>query len=440
MTAPGLPTVLLRRPRLTQPLQPSPLVRLDPVPGGPVRLARRVLRGYLAGTFVLLALVLLLAPAPQPSEQAGRAPAHRVEVVQVDGSGLNTLVRLGLRGAAWSTAHAIDRQHALLAPSPLTSRVLAPLASQWSVWREAQARPLMLLVIAAVGMLALHGMLTQPTHRGWLLVIALLVTWSMAACYPRHLLHVAELPGQATSRLAVALVGPTVGPTVGTTVGTTVDPDQPGGDAPAAAQRQLGDRWWRAYVTDPLSRAQTGSTILTQVPPEQRAGLFASLRQHVRAVRERALGRDSGERALIGLLSLASALVFAALVTVWSMAAWTAQSLLLLLVLAMVLLFPLLVGRRQVWRLLPWFWLAPALGALGLTALGTLGSVLAAQVAVWLANAGDGLLRLAGGPIFALAVVLLAVCWPLRRARRARQAARRTGDTPPSQPGTADAA
>jgi hypothetical protein len=284
MPSPTLSTVLLGRPRFTQPLQPTPLVRLDHAPGGPVRLARRVLRGYLVGVFVLLALVLLLAPPAQPADGAERAPAYKVEVVQVDGGGVNSLVRGGLRGAAWSTAQAIERQHALLAPSPLVSRMLAPLAARWSGWRDTQARPLMLLVIVAVGMLALHGMLTRPTSRSWLLMIALLVVWSVAACYPRHLLHAAELPGQATSRLTVALVGPTVNP-------------KDTGDQPAVAQRQLGDRWWTEYVTDPLSRAQTGSTILTQAPPEQRGSLFATLQQQVRVVRERALGRDGGERA-----------------------------------------------------------------------------------------------------------------------------------------------
>jgi hypothetical protein len=296
------------------------------------------------------------------------------------------------------------------------------------VWRDTRARPLMLVVIVAVGMLALHGMLTQPTRRGWLLVILLLVTWSVAACYPRLLLHAAELPGQATSRLVVALVGP------------TVDPKDASSDEPAAVQRQLGDRWWRAYVTDPLSRAQTGSTILTQAPPEQRAGLLAALRAQVRTVKERVLGKDSGERALIGLLSLASALAFAAAITVWSMAAWTAQSLLVLLVLGWALLFPLLLGQRQARRLLPCLLAMPFVGALAVTAVGTFASVLAAEIVVWLASTSDGLLRLTGGPTFALAVVLLPVWWGLRRARSARRAARRVGGVASSQPGAVDAA
>jgi hypothetical protein len=66
--------------------------------------------------------------------------------------------------------------------------------------------------------------------------------------------------------------------------------------------------------------------------------------------------------------------------------------------------------------------------------------VLAAQVAVWLAETGDGLLRVAGGSTFALAVVLLGVWWPLRRARRARQAARLAAGAVSSQPGAAEAA
>jgi hypothetical protein len=385
-------------PPATQPL-PAALARRHLLAG---RGRVHVLRGYLAGVFLLLLLVLAVTPPAPQAEQPGRAPAHRLEPVQVRGGGLNNFTRWAIQGAAWSTAQAVDRQGDLLAPSPLVSRLLGPLTRRVGVWRDANRAFLLSIVLTAIVVLVLGGILTRPVQLRWLLVLGVVLVWSVTAAYPRAVLRAASLPGDAATRLVVAVAGPAT----------------PGGADPGAAQARLGEQYWTAFVTQPYSRVQTGTSVLAQAPPAQRASLLNTLARKVASIAGRVNGDHALERAVTGVLALASAVVFALAVTACSALGWLAQSLLFLLCLAAVVGFPVLVGDARARRLLPRWWLLPLLGALGLTVAGTLGSILAAKAAVALAGTGEAVGRLCTGSIVALLLVLLAVRWWRRLARR----------------------
>jgi hypothetical protein len=362
----------------------------------------RVFRTYLTGVFVLLLLVLAVAPPDPRAEQPGRAPAHQVEPTDVRGGGLNTITRWAMRGAAWSTAQAVDRQGDLLAPSPLVARLLAPLARRLGTWRDANTPMVLTVVLTAIIMLVLAGMLTRPFQTRWLVVLGVVLVWSITAAYPRTMLHAASLPGAATTRLMVGIAGPPV----------------PGGADPPTAQARLGEQYWTAFVTQPHSRVQTGTSVLAQAPPEQRAGLLDTLTRKVASIAGRVNGDHAAERAVTGVLALASAAVFAVAITVFSVLGWLAQSLLFTLCLVALVLLPVLVGDARARRLVPRWLLLPVLGALGLTVVGTLGSILATKAAVALAGTGEAVGRLFTGSIFALLLVLVLVRGWRRLARR----------------------
>jgi hypothetical protein len=299
-------------------------------------------------------------------------------------------------------------------PGPLVSRLLDPLAYRVGVWRDANATYLLTVVLTAIVVLALGGTMTRPFQPRWLVTLGVVLIWSVTAAYPRAVLYAAGLPGEATTRLVIAVAGPTT----------------PGGADPRMARARLGEQYWTAFVTQPHSRVQTGTSVLAQAPPEQRAGLLDTLTRKVAAIAGRVNGDHAAERAVTGVLALASAVVFAAAVTVCSMLGWLAQSLLFLLCLAACTLFPVLVGDARARRLLPRWWLLPTLGALGLTAVGTLGSILTTKAAVVLAGTGEAVGRLFTGSAFALLLVLLAVRWGRRLARRLAPAATTAAGTP----------
>jgi len=382
-----------------------------------------VLTRYLTGMLVLLAVVLALTPPAAPVERPGRAPAHQVEAVDVRGGGVNTLTRWTLRAAAWSTAQAVDRQGDLLTPSPLVTRLLGPLAHRFGAWRNAHTTALLPVVLTAIVLLVLAGTLTCPVQPRWLLVLGLVLLWSTTACHPRAVLRAASLPGETTTGVVVALAGPAT----------------PGGADPQAAQRQLAEQLWTALVTQPHSRVQTGSAVLAQAPPEQRTGLLNTLSRQINSIAGRVNGDHALERAITGVVALAAAVVAAVVVTVCSMLGWLAQSLLFALCLTAVVLFPLLVSDARARRLWPRWLLYPAFGAALVTALGTLGSVVAAKVAVALAGSGEALARLLPGSV----LVLVALAVGVIAARRGRRLARRittTSSRPPAGlPAQADA-
>jgi hypothetical protein len=386
----------MRRP-VTMPIVLAPVAASGQRPAD--RRLPGVLGRYLTGVFVLTTLVLVTAPAA-PSERPNPTAASALERIQIDGGGINTLTRTGMRATAWTTAHAIQRQRDLLAPNPLATRLLAPLATRLNAWRALNADRLAWCAMTAVAVLVGYGVLGRPRSRTWALMLLLLLAWTVAATRPQATLHAAQTPGLATSRLAVALVGPH-------------DHDE----RPAVAQAKLGDQFWTAFVTQPFSRVQTGSSILAQAPPEQRTGLLGLLGRQVAELNQRMLGGHSLERALIATLALLATLPFAAAVAACAMAAWLAQILLLLLCLASLVTVPLLLDRHSRPLLVRW-WLRPLAGALALTAVATLASIGVTELAVALAGAGEAVARLLTGAAFAALFVAL-TGWSLRRwARR----------------------
>ena len=66
-----------------------------------------------------------------------------------------------------------------------------------------------------------------------------------------------------------------------------------------------------AFVGEPLSRLQTGTTVLATAPPAGKAGVLGMLRARVTAVGDWAVGRRGPERAVIATLALAYVLPFA---------------------------------------------------------------------------------------------------------------------------------
>jgi hypothetical protein len=202
-------------------------------------------------------------------------------------------------------------------------------------------------------------------------------------------------------------------------------PGDPSGSVAAAAGaepagRTVAGRYWAAFVAEPLSRLQTGSTVLATAPPPAKAGVLGFLRGRVAAVGDWAVGRRGFERAVIATLTFVYVLPFALLLVALAMLASCAQALVWLLALAGPLVAPLAVDprrRRAVLRL----WLAPLAAAVGLLACSALAALVVVRAAelVHAADAYVGML-LAGSTV-PVVVAALAV----RRLSRRPGARRR---------------
>jgi hypothetical protein len=169
----------------------------------------------------------------------------------------------------------------------------------------------------------------------------------------------------------------------GTGLGRAGTPSGPAAADPGAeaVQRTVAGRYWTAFVAEPLSRLQTGTTVLATAPPEGKAGVLRFLRARVAAVGDWAVGRRGPERAVIATLTLAYVVPFALLLIALAMLASCAQALLWLLLLAAPLVAPLAVDPRRRGAVLR-YWLVPLAAALVLLA----GSALAALVVIRVAE------------------------------------------------------
>jgi hypothetical protein len=196
-----------------------------------------------------------------------------------------------------------------------------------------------------------------------------------------------------------------------------VDPGGPGAaDGAEAVQRALAERYWTAFVAEPLSRLQTGTTVLAGAPPAAKAGVLGSLRARVTAVGDWAVGRHGFERAVIATLALAYALPFALALVALAMLASCAQALVWLLALAGPLVAPLAVDparRRAVLRL----WLVPLAAAFALLGAASLAALVVIRAAE-LTQAADAYLGvLLAGSTFPVLAAALAVRHLLARRR-----------------------
>jgi hypothetical protein len=182
-------------------------------------------------------------------------------------------------------------------------------------------------------------------------------------------------------------------------------------------QRTVAARYWTAFVGEPLSRLQTGTTVLATAPPAGKAGVLRALRARVTAVGDWAVGRRGPERAVIATLALAYVLPFALALVALAMLASCAQTLVWLLALAGPLVAPLAVDPRRRRAVLRW-WLVPLAAALALLAGAALASLVVIRVAE-LTHAADAYLGmlLAGSTAPVLAAALA-----IRRLLRQRPA------------------
>ena len=219
----------------------------------------------------------------------------------------------------------------------------------------------------------------RPPGRVWLAALGVLVGLTVLVTHPQTATTLAARAGTAIPNLvtkAAATADPSgsvasAGQGSGAGTGSGA-PAAPGGDSSAGAghdpaatgpgveavQRTVAGRYWTAFVGEPLSRLQTGTTVLATAPPAAKPGVLGSLRARVTAVGDWAVGRRGPERAVIATLALDYVLPFALALVALAMLASCAQALVWLLALAGPLVLPLAVDPRRRHPRLRW-WLIP---------------------------------------------------------------------------------
>jgi hypothetical protein len=371
----------------------------------PILRWRRLFTRYLLATGAVLTFILLVVP-PSPSEQPDPTVAHRLEQIRVDGRGpLTSLGRVTLHASAWLAAVTVDRQRALLDPTPLASRVGQPLTAVLHTWHDPANQPVQIVALVLVMALAAATALARQGRRSFAVALVGMLLAAVAVTRPATVLAVAGFPGHVAAGFALRVVGtPAPSPLLGAP-SLQVDPGL------VDAQRQLGDAWWTAFVTANVSRADTATPILTQAPPAKRSGLLDHLQRTLIGGRDGSAG--GLQRVVVGVSALVSTGVFAAFASALAALAWISQTLLFVLVLAALVLAPLACDPRW-WRILGRYWLAPMAAVLVLLFASALGTWLVTSAAVTFAGAGEWLLSLLSGSTVAIAAVW--VVW--LRARR----------------------
>jgi hypothetical protein len=381
----------------------------------------RVLAAYLAAAFLLLAVVFALRPARGPAPAAPTWDYQRETVALEGGGALNAYARWAVRTTAAATRGSIERQRDVHRLSPLDFLAGADAARALAGWRERHRLPLEGASLAAAGALAAWGTLRRRPGRAWLVALLMLVGLTVLVTRPQAATALAAEAGTAVPNL-VQRAGATADPSgsVAASRGTE------------ALQRTVAGRYWTAFVAEPLSRLQTGTTVLAGVPPAGRPGVLRALRARVTAVGDWAIGRRGPERAVIATLALAYVLPFALALVTLAMLASCAQALVWLLALAGPLVAPLAVDPTRRRAVLRW-WLVPLTAALALLAAAALAALAVIRVAE-LTHAADAYvgMLLAGSTAPLLAAALAA----RRLAARRRPARPRAlpGRGSPSQP------
>ena len=381
------------------PAAPSPpRPATPPAPRGPLGPVALLAR-YLAAASALLALVLLAGPDPAPGEPW----AAQRETLQVHGGGaLNAYARGVIGATATLTRLSAERQQELTRRSR-PADAAAGAARALAAWRARHELPLKGAALALAAGLAAYGVLKRPPTRHWQAGLAWTLAAALLVTHPSGLLGAARtlatgLPAATTA--AVVAVG--------------------GGTDAAAAERGLADRYWGAFVTQPLARLATGSGVVAGARAEDRPALVEALARRIRAVSDWVAGRRGVERALVATTALAYLLPFAALLAALAMLAAVAQTLLLVLALAGLAAAPAALEPR--WRarvrrywLLPLAGSAAVLAAAHLAALGTMG------LGVVLHEVDAQLGTLLAGSILPLGAAAVGV--RALRGRRARRSA-----------------
>jgi hypothetical protein len=362
-----------------------------------------VLVAYLVAAFVLLATVYALRPHRDAAPPAPTWDYQRETVALEGGGGFNAYARWAARSTAWLTRGSIERQRDVHRLSPLDFLAGEAGARSLAGWRERHRLPLEGATLAAAVGLAAWGTLRRRAGRVWLVALLMLLGLTVLVTKPQTATRLAGRAGVAVPNLVLR-------------AGVEGDPSGSVAAAPRAAtvQRTIAGRYWTAFVGEPLSRLQTGTTVLATAPPTAKAGVLGFLRGRVTAVGDWAVGRHGLERAVIATLALAYVVPFALLLVVLAMLAACAQAMVWLLCLVGPLVAPLAADprrRRAVLRL----WLLPLAAAVGLLACSALGALVVVRGAE-LAHAADAYLgMLLAGSTAPVLVAVLAVRRLLRR-------------------------
>jgi hypothetical protein len=396
--------------------------------------AATVLAAYLAAAFLLLAVVFALRPFQGPAPAAPTWDYQRETVALEGGGALNAYARWAVRATASLTRGSIERQRDVHRLSPLDFLAGQPAAAELAGWRQRHRLPLEGATLAAVAALAAWGTLRRRPGRLWLVALLALVGLTVLITRPQTATALAARAGTAVPNLltrAAATADPS---------GSVADAARPSGPGVAgtasaeAVQRTVAGRYWTAFVGEPLSRLQTGTTVLATAPPADKPGVLGSLRARVTAVGDWAVGRRGPERAVIATLALVYVLPFAVALVALAMLASCAQALVWLLALAGPLVAPLAVDPARRRAVLRW-WLVPLAAALALLGASALSALIVIRVAE-LTHAADAYLGmlLAGSTVPLLAAALAVRRLLGRRPTRPRALPSRTPTRPARRP------
>ncbi|HET9290184.1 MAG TPA: hypothetical protein VFQ49_03815, partial [Actinomycetes bacterium] len=397
-----------------------------------------LLAAYLAAAFLVLAVVLAVAPHRAPAPPAPTWDYQRERVALEGGGALNAYARWAVGTTAALTRGSIERQRDVHRLSPLDFHAGEPAARGLSAWRERHRLPLEGATLAAVCALAAWGTLRRRPGRAWLAALLLLVGLTVLVTHPRTATTLAARAGTAIPNLVLSTAATadpsgsvaTAGRGGGSGVGAERGDPAAGGPGVEAVQRTVAERYWTAFVGEPLSRLQTGTTVLATAPPAAKPGVLGSLRSRVTAVGDWAVGRHGPERAVIASLALAYVLPFALALVALAMLASCAQTLVWLLALAGPVVLPLAVDPRRRRAVLRW-WLVPLAAALALLA----GAAQAAQVVIRVAELTHAADAYLGMLLAGSTAPLLAAFLALRHLRPRRPSRPRALPSPrPAQP------
>ena len=370
-----------------------------PLDRGQVRF-RTLLFRYLLVGFILLATVVVARPAaPDPGADPDPWDYQR-EQVDVQGTGLlNAYARSAVRATAWLAKSSIERQRDVLRLSLFDVLVGAGAAQSLGGWRASHADLLEAATKAALLGLIAWGVVRRPAWRSLTVAALLLLVATVVVTRPQTAVAAAARPGVLVPNTMLGVV-------------TRVAPVEITGAAPQdgseVTQRRLLTSYWKSFVAHPLSRMQTGTSVLADAPPGKKAGVLSALRKNISAVNDWAVGRRGPERAFIATSALGYVVPFAVGLGALAMLAACAQTLLFVLCLGGVFVLPLAVAGRRHRRALVRFWLAPLLGSVAVLAGASLLSFVVVRAAETL-HASDeyvGVL-LAGSTWPALAAFLI---------------------------------
>jgi hypothetical protein len=377
-----------------------------------------VLAAYLAAAFLLLAVAFALRPHQGPAPAAPTWDYQRESVALEGGGALNAYARWAVRATAGLTRGSIERQRDVHRLSPLDFLAGEAAAADLAAWRQRHRLPLEGATLALVAGLAAWGTLRRRPGRLWLVALLTLLGLTVLVTKPQTATSLAARAGTEVPNLLLRAA-------------VTADPSGSVAES-GAVQRTVAGRYWTAFVGEPLSRLQTGTTVLAGAPPTRKPGVLRSLRARVTAVGDWAVGRRGPERAVIATLALAYVLPFALALVALAMLASCAQALVWLLVLAGPLVAPLAADPARRRAVLRW-WLVPLAAALALLGASALAALAVIRVAE-LTHAADAYL---GMLLAGSTVPLVAAALAVRRLLGRRLSGRRP-PRPRALPGRQD--